>query len=151
MIPIVLNTKGLDVEWTTNETQLPQIERMRDLIKIENRSKWTFDLPHVPHVYAYAEYDKKPVLKEGEQIKISLKFTNLGVRSSNFKVTVFTPDGWSADYQKSFHIATFGSLAGNTWEATITAGKTDSINHVIVICDASVQAQPVIADFVIKG
>lgn len=151
MIPIVLNSKGIAVEWTDGENELAPIKKMRDLARIESRSKWTFDLPHVPHVYAYGEYSDKPQLKEGEQIKISLTLTNLGVRSSNFKVTVFTPDGWTADYEKSFHIATFGNLCGNKWEATITAGKTQSINHVIVICDASVQAQPVIADFVIKG
>ncbi|MBR2871833.1 MAG: ADP-ribosylglycohydrolase family protein [Clostridia bacterium] len=152
MIPFVLKSKGLELEWTDGENEFQPLKKFRDFTaNISKRSKWTFDLPHVPHAYAYGEYSSKPQLKEGEQIKISLKVTNLGVRSSNFKVTVLLPDGWSADYEKSFHIATFGDLASNKWEATITAGKTESINHVVVICDASVQAQPIIADFVIKG
>lgn len=153
MLPIVLKTKKLDFEWSDSEIDLPTIHPALtyDFNQINTRSKWTFDLPRIPHAHAYGEYSAKPVLKEGEQIKISLKVTNRGVRSSNFKVKVFLPDGWQADYQKSFHIATFGDLWTNTWEATITAGKTDSINHVIVVCDASVQAQPIIADFIIKG
>ena len=151
MIPLVLKTKSLDLEWTDKDVELPPIKDYFSVLSLEKRSKWTFDLPRIPHVYAYGEYQSKPIIKEGEQIKISLKIKNIGIRSSNFKVRVFLPDGWSCDYPKSFHLATYGDLYINTWEATVTAGKTDSINHVLVLCDASVQAEPIIADFVIKG
>lgn len=150
LIPVVLRSKGLSLQWSENH-DLPIVKYDFNYKSVQNIPKYSFELPHLLHVKGYGEYDRLPVVKEGEQIKIKLNLSTTSIRANNFSVLVYLPDGWKADYSKSFHLATFGDLYKNTWEATLTVGQTQAINHVIVIAKPSVHAEPVVADFVIKG
>lgn len=151
MIPIVFKSFNMDFSWG-EENLLPENTKIKFSYKnYQNISKWSFELPHLPYCVGYAEFDREPIVKEGEEIKISINLATTGVRSYNFDVTVYTPEGWECNYTKSFHIATYGDLYKNKWEGTIKVGKTFATNRVLVVCKPSIQAQSVIAEFIIKG
>lgn len=150
MMPILFKSRNLNLTFG-EQYDLPECKFKFNYQNVMSKSKYSFEIPSTPHTVAVGEYDRLPVVKEGEQLTIKLSLTNVGVRANNFKVTVYTPDGWQADYQKSFHLATFGKLYKNEWSCNLSIGKTQSLQHVIVICEPSIHAIPVIADFVIKG
>ncbi len=151
MIPITFKSFGYDFEWG-KDTELPENKRKKfDYKNYQDISKWSFELAHLPYCVGYAEFDREPVVKEGEEINISLTLTTTGIRAYNFEVSVYTPDGWECDCIKSFHIATFGDLYKNKWQGKLKVGKTNAINRVLVVCKPSIHAQSVVAEYIIKG
>ncbi len=164
LLPIVLYANDFDLVWGDSDvfpTDYIKYYTPNELNvdELESRSEYSFSIPNVPYAVGYAEYDKAPILKEGENIKLRLKLTCNTVTTFNFNVKAILPDGWNLDYPKSFNMAleehwnTLDNFKGPAvWESTLTVGeKMDAINHVYVVLSNNVNPQPIIVDFIIKG
>ena len=161
LIPIVLYAHNIKVEWTDGDDELPNFvqgvvnDRPFNANDIGKRSPWCFELPHSPYVDGYGEYDRKPVVKPGEKIKIRLAFTHATLDTFNIEIKPVLPEGWSIDCTKIINIAhelyyPLNYKEPTVWEGEVTVGeKTDAINHIYVIAKPVLHGQPVIADFVI--
>ncbi len=166
LLPIVLYAHGINLEWTDGEEEVPDYGLLGfNLDQISERGKYCFDLPHLPYVFGFGEYDRLPLVKSGEQLTVRLKLnTGGGVRrnraypgnnarrGTNYHFEVILPEGWSADYRRVFNLSHDDYERYQTWEATITVGeKVDAINHVYVFGRSPGHNQPLFVDCVIEG
>ena len=164
LLPIVLYANEYELCWGEDDiipTDFTQYYNPHELFvdELETRSEYGFSIPNVPYATGYAEYDKAPILKEGDSITLRLKLTCNAITTFNFNVNAIVPDGWKLDYNKSFNMAleehwtTLDKFKGPAvWEATLTVGeKMDATNHVYVVLTSALNPQPLIVDFIIKG
>lgn len=161
LIPLVLFAHNLIVEWTDGEESLPNffqgqiIDRPFSVKQVGKRSRWNFELPTLPYIEGYGEYDREPIVKSGEKIKIRLAFTHSALDTYNLKIKPILPDGWTIDCLKVVNIPHEHYYYANfkepiVWEGEVTVGEnTDAINHIYIIAEPTLHSQPLIADFVI--
>lgn len=162
LMPVVLYAHRVKIEWTDGEDQIPAIYGINDAKALEQRGRYCFEIPHTPYLFGFAEYDREPIVRAGEEIKLRLKVTcgcgNTGAlpnctcrNSANYSVKVILPDGWLGAYDKSF-FAEEGKLEFTSWECALTVGENvQAVNHVYVIIDSNIHNNSLIIDYVIKG
>ena len=108
-------------------------------------------MPYLPHLQGYAEYDKPPIVKQGDQIRIRFKITNFHLDTYHIDINLILPDGWIAEYPKTLAVGGGTKNANPTWECTVTVGETKAKNHVYLVGTTSVHAQPLWIDYVIES
>ena len=164
LIPIVLYAHKVHVEWTDGEEEVPKIFGGFKMKDINERGRYSFEIPHTPYLFGFAEYDREPIVKAGEQITIRLNvnagtgtygrayFGNGVWNTANYNVKVLLPEGWSAEYRKSFGVRESLKEEGLIWEAVITVGENvDAVNHVYTVVEGNIHNNALIVDYVIKG
>ena len=151
MMPIVLRSCGITVEYTDGESVLGYTGDGVSTKALFNRSRWSFNLPRTGYVDAIAEYDRYPLIKPGESIGIRLRLSNLVPDNYNFDVKLILPEGFTADYQRSCYLRNWNG-GESVWEATVTASDNlSALNHVYAILTSTTHMQPIIADFVFEA
>jgi hypothetical protein len=166
LIPIVLFAHRVKVEWTDGDDVIPEGKCGFNMREIAERGRYCFEIPHTPNLFGFAEYDREPIVKSGEQITIKLNVNSgtgkdcvfrayphsANFRTTNYKVKVITPDGWSADYTKSFSVSYTPYENIVIWEGVINVGENvDATNHVYVVVEGNNVNNALIVDYVIKG
>ena len=166
LIPIVLFAHCIKVEWTDGEDVIPEGIGGFYMENVAERGRYCFEIPHTPYLFGFAEFDREPIVKAGEQIKIKLN-VNAGTgekgrcraycdsgnyNTTNYNVKVITPDGWNADYTKSFSVRESLKLVPVIWEGVINVGENvEAINHVYVVVEGNNTNNALIVDYVIKA
>lgn len=161
LLPVVLYAHHLPVEWGDKD-ELPEPYQPFDPKTIVERDRYNFEIPHLPYIYGYGAFDREPIVKAGEEITLKLNVTS-GANgrayggenahcTANFGVKLILPDGWSAVYDKTLHLRDYSPGQDTSeWTATVTAGETESVNHVYAIFESPAHNNPLIVDYVIKG
>lgn len=152
MMPSLLLSEGVELEFTDGETDIGDALEGASTDELYNRSRYSFDLVRNGYMTAVAEYDTQPIVKAGDSVKIGIKLTNITPEACSFSVKMILPEGFDADYPRSFVMGDWWRDHGKRWEATVTVGdKLEAINHVYVIMTPNEHTQPIIADFVFEA
>ena len=164
LLPTVLLAHNIKLEWTDGEDEIPNIKQGFHMKDIAERGRYCFEIPHTPFLFGFAEYDREPIVKAGEQIKIRLN-VNAGtgaygrayagdgnLTTVNYKVKLLLPDGWTADYTKAFSVRESLKEQPAIWEGVINVGENvEAINHVYAVVEGNSVNNALIVDYVIKG
>ncbi|MBR5011959.1 MAG: ADP-ribosylglycohydrolase family protein, partial [Clostridia bacterium] len=146
LVPVVLGSFAVPVEYTDEKTQY--VEKPKFYIP-------QFDIPTNPYTYdeiedlvhtkARVEFDKMPLLKSGESVKMTVGFLNSMYDPRHLTIKLILPQGWTADYTRHKRImneATASPVVEEYWSADITAGENiDMINKVYV--EVACEGRPV--------
>lgn len=146
LVPVVLGSFAVPVEYTDEKTQY--VEKPKFYIP-------QFDIPTNPYTYdeiedlvhtkARVEFDKMPLLKSGESIKMTVGFLNSMYDPRHLTIKLILPQGWTADYTRHKRImneATASPVVEEYWSADITAGENiDMVNKVYV--EVACEGRPV--------
>jgi ADP-ribosylglycohydrolase len=101
MMPVVFKANGLEFEFTDGESQY---ECGQDAVR---EPKTYFD--HKQYSYigydgmnekCFIELDCAPNVRQNSDIQLKVRFENKIPEPRQLHINVYTPDGWSADYQK---------------------------------------------------
>ncbi len=164
LLPTVLLAHNIKVMWTDGDDEIPTIKQGFHMKDIAERGRYCFEIPHTPYLFGFAEFDREPIVKAGEQIKIRLN-VNAGtgafgrayagdgyLQTINYKVKLILPDGWSADYTKAFSVRESLKEEPFIWEGVINVGENvEAINHVYAVVEGNNVNNALIVDYVIKG
>ena len=154
MIPTVFLAHRFPCELVSGEEVLPDRHFFPEIeiMKYLDRSPWSFELPHLPHIRGHASYDRAPVVKTGEQIKLRLRLINFYCSDAyNLRMRLILPDGWTADYTKTVPLGSNAKTSIASWEATVTVGETQAKDHIYLIGESPIHAQPLIVDFPLES
>ncbi len=157
-IPVVMEAHGITVQMTDEASSMGDVNPDAVLDgyaqKVLKRSPYSFEVKAVPHTTAVVEFEEKPVVKPGDDIKMSVYFENDRQNPLYFEMDVRLPEGWSADYNRSVFIShlTPREIGWGKWEMTIHAGENvEAINRIPVIAWCRGNATPVFIPLVILG
>ena len=164
LLPSVLYAHRVKIEWTNGEDVIPEGKCGFNIDQIAERGRYCFEIPHNAHLYGFAEFGREPIVKAGEQITIKLNVTagngyicrayldSGNFRATNYKVKLLLPDGWSADYTKSFGLSYSPADKKVVWEGVINVGENvEAVNHVYAVVEGNNTNNALIVDYVIKG
>jgi hypothetical protein len=109
--PEVMKVHKVSFEFTDGEDEYDRAEGLSLLSGYaENyfkRSPYSFDITRVGQVNATVEFDGEPVVRAGGEISFKMKFKQLHIYGEPVEgyISITTPDGWSAEYRRTVHIA----------------------------------------------
>lgn len=159
MLPSVLYANGVYVEYTDGEG-VYNPEEAKNVLKddhteIINRMPNSFEISNA-HTTAVIEYDREPVIKSGEEFKITLTLFSKRPDPHYLKVCVNTPQGWSADYRKCIylnHATTGGVTTGKqSFEIAVTAGEeVNDINNMTISLNSVAHPLPLLIPITFLG
>ena len=110
LIPEVLNAHKLKAEFTDGETVYDK-EKAFNILEgyasaYYKRSPLSYDMNIPGFINARIEYEKEPVALPNEEFKMKIKFKQIiSQEALQGAVNIVLPEGWSASYRKSVHIA----------------------------------------------
>ena len=160
LIPEVLGAHGVVMEWTEDASEIDQ--DAADLIlsgysrEVFSRSPFSFEVPNPLHTTTVVEYEKEPIVKAGDTLKIKITLNNLRSDAHYYTVDAYLPEGWTAEYPKTCHISYFQRLhqeAGlATFEMILYVGENvKDINRVPIVINACQHAVPIMIPVVLLG
>lgn len=109
------------------------------------------------HERCYVEYDGEPRVKPESEVNVNLAFENKTAEPMQLHLKVYTPDGWTAEYPKTFFLLHNKSYEGETdhWtnvKITIrTNGNINNINRCAVEVTSDGRANVDFAPIVLLG
>ncbi len=158
LMPSVMKMYGIDVEYTDDATQTEEIKNAKILDgyaqQIFDRSPYSFEISTGLHTDALVEYDCEPVVKPNSDFRVRITFTNNRLSAHHYRMDVFLPEGWTADYDKTCFADQRTRLTSNKskWEVTIHVGENvDVVNRIPVMVSTSSHAVPVMIPIVLLG
>ncbi len=146
-LPGVLGNFDVQVEFTDGETEYTEEKPVAIIPQFSiPTNPYTYDdLADLTHTKLRAEFDRAPVVKPGETIKLTVTFLNGMYDPRNLFLKLHLPEGWSAEYKK--HIAIMHDSTGHRWideqpwDAVITVGEnTETINKLFL--EVSAEGNP---------
>lgn len=158
LMPSVMKTYDIDVEYTDEKTNIDEIKDIKILEgyaqTIFDRSPYSFEISNGLHTEALIEYDCEPVVKAGEDFKVKVTLTNNRASAHHHRVDVFLPEGWTADYDRTCFSDQRTRITSkeSKWEMTIHVGeRVDSVNRIPIMISTSSHAVPVMIPIVLLG
>ena len=132
--------------------------------KYFDRSKYSFDVTDYFDLHTIVEYDEYPVVKEGVEFKIRLKFHQLiNDKSVQGYVNVSLPEGWTANYNKSVTVfkpfdcfetkeQNVRGIDQNVYEFTVTPNSNiQPVNKIYVHIDRQGHPMPFLVPITLMG
>lgn len=157
-LPIVMDAYGVDFEYTDGENVYNKDEASQILAgyaeKFFDRSPYSFEINTVPHTKAVIEYDCEPIVKPNSEFKVRITLTNVRKSSYYYEFDVALPEGWSAEYSRTFYVQQRTTSIKNyaTWEMTINVGeRVEAINRIPIIITPKAHAVPIMVPVVLLG
>ena len=165
LMPTVLKANGVYAEYTAGADELDVQEAATFMPHIGFGctpgkplyllSPYSFEVKN-HQLRSTVEYGAAPQLRPGESITAKITFYNQKFDPCWLDISVFLPEGWTAQYTKNVylqHRAHFDTTQGvAAWEITLTAGETvQQINRLPVWVTASGYPTPLLIPLVILG
>ena len=157
-LPGVLSNFDVQVEFTDGETEYTEEKPFAIIPQFSiPTNPYTYDdLADLTHTKLRAEFDRAPIVKPGETIKLTVTFLNGMYDPRNLFLKLHRPEGWSAEYKK--HIAIMHDSTGHRWideqpwDAVITVGEnTETINKLFLEVSAEGNPRTGMVPIVILG
>ncbi len=132
MVPSVLTANGLPMEWTDGEeaetaefiTRLEKRSRSYDADPLE-QPRYHFIAENTPLLRARVAYERAPMLRPGESMKIRLGFRNKMQNPLQLNIRLMLPEGITADRQAGrLYVQHEWKKSYDEWEFTVTADQS---------------------------
>ncbi|MBQ4526724.1 MAG: ADP-ribosylglycohydrolase family protein [Clostridia bacterium] len=110
-MPEILRVNKVKAEYTDSDTEYDKEEAFSALEgyaeQYFKRGRFSFDITRPAYVTARVEFDNEPVAVPGEELSFTIKFQQLFIYGEPIEgyVNITLPEGWSAKYRKTVHIA----------------------------------------------
>lgn len=109
-IPELLQVHKVEMEYTDGEECYDKVAAMGILkdyaANYYKRSPYSFDINIPGYLFTRVEFEKEPVAQTSVEIPFMIKFKQPSFASPiQGNVNVFLPEGWTAKYRKTVHIA----------------------------------------------
>lgn len=165
LMPTVLKANGVYAEYTAGADELDAQAAVAFTPRVSfgctpgrplySLSPYSFEVKN-HQLRATVEYAAAPQLRPGESITAKITFYNQKFDPCWLDISVFLPEGWTAQYAKNVylqHRAHFDTTQGiASWEITLAAGETvQQINRLPVWVTASGYPTPLLIPLVILG
>lgn len=159
LIPEVMAVHGMQLQWTDGCSDVPEAasQILQGYVQsIFTRKKFSFEIPSLLHTGVIVEYDRAPRVKPGEDFTVAVTLTNYRYDSRYYSGTVYLPEGWSADYNKSIHTIyrqdAFCQDGSTVWNVTIHVGEhVEATNQISLWLNADGHAVPILIPLVLLG
>ncbi|MBE7043365.1 MAG: ADP-ribosylglycohydrolase family protein [Ruminococcaceae bacterium] len=105
-----------------------------------HRTKYCYDVPCSPFLYAIVCFEKEPFMKANEELEVKVVLKNGSKEQVNGQVNLLLPEGFSCDYPHNLQIAR-DMDEDCIWKATVRSG--DVVNHINrIIMDITIAGRP---------
>ena len=162
MVPSVFKAYDINLEFTDgkNEYNEETVKVLDDYLKVFlKRSPYSYDISNGSEFSARVEFEKEPVIKLGEELKIKISLFNKFREPFNTDVKVYLPDMWSATYDKNVFVKGSATVHWKEWEdvkgecnISITSeGNILAKNEIIVSITSPSRANPLLIPITILG
>lgn len=153
----VMNAHGVQVEFTDADSECDPAEA--DKIykgyaqNVFSRSPYSFEINTSAHTGVLVEYDAEPQIRAGEPFKVTLTVWNKRRDSHRIEATAILPDGWTAEYQRSFLLHNQG-LEKDLFKLEMVITANENIaprNKITVLLESNINVLPVAVPLVLFG
>ncbi|MBE7054332.1 MAG: ADP-ribosylglycohydrolase family protein [Ruminococcaceae bacterium] len=162
MIPCILKAQEINVEFTDGESEYNEevLKTNERYIKnILDQSAYSFNISNGTEFSAAIEFEKEPVVKSDEEIKVKIKFFNYFREPFNADIKAYLPDTWSAVYDKNIFVKGSATVHWTEWDdvkgecnLVITPGEIiNSKNDIIISVTSPARAMPLLIPITILG
>lgn len=158
MMPIVMKTYDIDVEYTSDATDIEELKEARILEgyakEVCSRSPYCFEITTGLHTDALIEYDREPFVKPGDEFHVRVTLTNNRHSAHHHIVDVFLPEGWAADYDKTCFSDQRTRITSNKscWDMVIHVGdKVEAVNRIPIMISTTSHAMPLMIPVILMG
>lgn len=167
-IPEVFRAHKITAEYTEGESVYDKAEAFGILehyaVNYYKRSPYSFDVNIPGYLNTRVEFDSEPVVSVNQEISFRIKFRQLTHGSPiQGAVSVSLPEGWSAQYRKSIHIARPRDLMEvsmpyeafdvySDLEVVVTPGERIApVNRIYINVELSNNCMPLMIPVVVAG
>ena len=153
MLPVLLYANGVAVTFTDGENEWDDNRYKFGVSgrQLLNRAPYSLDLPHSPYLSGRVDFDREPLLGAGESLDLHFRLHIASCLSAWCEVNVFTPDGITAQYDKTVSVH-YTCKSGTEFTVRLTAEKPLAARNDVYValrCDAHIM--PVIVPVTIGG